>query len=244
MIEASRDASCLIIWAHGWGRSREDFRPFVQSLSQRASHLLLDFPGFGASPLPPGIWGTADYANAMVDIVKAHRNFKKIIWVGHSFGGRVGIQLAARNPELIDGMFLIAGAGLPRKRTMPGKLKYWTRIYTYKTLKNIALILGMNVESLRFKFSSADYKSAGLLRPIFLKLVHEDLSEQARQIKCPVNMIYGAEDKDAPPDIGERLSKLIKNSRFEVLPGHDHFSVLTTGRHLVIKRLSDFMENV
>lgn len=241
---AATGEGCLIVWAHGWSRTREDFRPFVQSLSGRAAHLLLDFPGFGKSPLPTEIWGTEDYAEAMVDILSKHRNFKKIIWVGHSMGGRVGIQLAARHPDLIDGMFLIAGAGLPRKRSLWGKVKYYTRIYTYKTLKNIALVLGMDVEKLRAKFGSADYKSAGLLRPIFLKLVHEDLSDQARQIKCPVSMVYGANDVDAPPDIGERLLKLISGSKLDILPGLDHFTVLTSGRHLVIKRLSDFVEAV
>jgi pimeloyl-ACP methyl ester carboxylesterase len=237
-------APCLIVWGHGWGQNRQTFAPMAQALSQRAAHLLLDFPGFGESPLPQEVWGTAEYADAVANLIAHYRNIKKIIWVGHSFGGRVGIQLAARHPETIDGLFLLASAGLPRRRTFAEKLKYKSRIYTFKLLKRLAPLLGISVDGLRKKFGSADYKSAGALRPLFLAIIREDLSERAQQIACPVHLVYGLNDAETPPDIGERLAKLIPNARLSILPKQDHYSLLEAGRHLVLKRLTDFMEKV
>ena len=81
-----------------------------------AFNILIDFPGFGASPRPRDDWGTAE---SPTRVRCCSSNFPDArIWVGHSFGCRVGIQLAARHGSLIDGLFLVAAAGLPRRRSL------------------------------------------------------------------------------------------------------------------------------
>jgi pimeloyl-ACP methyl ester carboxylesterase len=238
-----KDAGVLIVWGHGWGQSRQSFKPFTESLTQQA-HLLVDFPGFGASPMPSLDWGTAEYADAMAEMIAPLRAGKKIIWAGHSFGGRVGVQLAARRPDLVDGLFLVASSGLPRQRSLLQALKFKGRIYTYKALKKLAPLLGIDTDKLRGRFGSADYKSAGEMRAIFLNTIRENLTDQARQVKCPAYLVYGENDTETPPEIGQRLAKLIPRAEISVLPGQDHYSVLGAGRHLVLKRLSDFMRKL
>jgi pimeloyl-ACP methyl ester carboxylesterase len=237
-------APCLVVWGHGWGQNRAAFKPFAETLSGRAAHLLVDFPGFGASPIPPQNWGTAEYADALAELIRPYRFIKKILYVGHSFGGRIGIQMAARNPDLIDGLFLVASAGLPRKRSLIQRVKMGCRVSAFKTLKHLAPLLGLNVDVLRTKFGSADYRSAGQMRTLFLQIIRENLSEEARQIKCPTQLVYGAADTETPPEIAERLKNLIPDAALTILPGQDHYSVLGDGRHVVIKRLADFMESL
>lgn len=231
-----------LIWAHGWGHDREVFLPLAAALSAQASHLLIDFPGFGASPPPPAPWGTADYADALAAFIAARPSGGKTMWVGHSFGCRVGLQIAARHPDLIDGLFLIAAAGLPRKRSLLEKIHLKGRVYTFKLLRRAAPLLGLDVGRLRQRFGSADYVRAGAMRPVLAKVVAEDLSEVARQVRCPVRLIYGAHDTETPPEIGERLAKLISHAELTILPRLDHYSVLTLGKHQVLKRLRDFLE--
>jgi pimeloyl-ACP methyl ester carboxylesterase len=238
------DASMLIVWGHGWGMNRSSFKPFADTLSGRAAHMLVDFPGFGLSPLPPPEWGTAQVADALAELIRSYRFIKKIVYVGHSYGGRIGIQIASRHPDLIDGLFLVGSAGLPRKRSILKKMEMFVRVYTFKTLKHLALLFGLNVEVLRSKFGSPDYRSAGPLRAIFVKIISENLSEEAGRIKCPVYLVYGRHDTETPPEIGERLKKIIPNATLTILPEQDHYSVLGEGRHVVIKRLADFMESL
>jgi pimeloyl-ACP methyl ester carboxylesterase len=57
-------------------------------------------------------------------------------------------------------------------------------------------------------------------------------------------LVYGADDRETPPEIGERLHRLIPQSRLLVLRGFDHWNVLTEGRHQIAQRLSEFMEQV
>ncbi len=238
------NAPCLVVWGHGWGMNRAAFRPYADTLAGRAAHVLVDFPGFGDSPVPPPHWGTADYADALAGLVRRYRSVKKIIYVGQSFGGRVGIQLAARHPDLVDGLFLVGAHGLIRKRSLWKRLKMGCTVYTFKTLKHLAPVLGLNVDDLRRKFGSADYRNAGAMRSLFLGFIREDLTAQAQQIKCPTQLVYGAGDTETPPEIGERLQKLIPHAVLTVLPDQDHYTVLGSGRHVVVKRVADFMESL
>ena len=103
---------------------------------------------------------------------------------------------------------------------------------------------GPRREALRARFGSADYARAGKLRPILVKAVGEDLSEVARAVRCPAVLVYGDRDSETPPEIGARLNRLMPQSRLIVLRGFDHWSVLTDGRHQIVQRLSEFVEQV
>lgn len=229
------------VWGHGWGQNRHAMADLAQSLTSLGSHVLLDFPGFGQSPKPEDAWTTAEYADLVARYLKANPHDGRTVWLGHSFGGRVGIQLASRHPELIDRLVLIAAAGLQRKRSFAAQAHITSRIYTFKALKRLAPIIGMDVEKLRSRFGSADYKNAGTMREILSNVVREDLSDVARHIACPTRLIYGEKDTETPPEIGERLAKLIANAQLSVLAGQDHYSLLAEGRHQVAKRIRDFM---
>ena len=112
--ESGQKLAPVIVWAHGWGQDHKAFLAMAESLPQAGRHILIDLPGFGQSNIPKETWGTADYADAVASFIK-DQGVSKIIYVGHSFGCRVGLQLAARHPDLIAGLFLMAAAGLPRK---------------------------------------------------------------------------------------------------------------------------------
>src|SRR5579862_818189 len=89
-----------LVWAHGWAHSHLSLLPLAEAMRGRVDSRLVDLPGFGASPPPPGPWGTEDYADAMAGWL-ASLPLRKRVWVGHSFGCRVGLQLAARHPDTV-----------------------------------------------------------------------------------------------------------------------------------------------
>lgn len=229
------------VWAHGWGQNRAAMKPLAQSLFALGTHDFIDFPGFGGSPRPNAAWTTADYADAMQHWIAENGTGQPLVWIGHSFGCRVGIQIAARHPASIDHMLLIAGAGLPRNRSLIDQVNLKSRVYGYKALKRLAPLVGVSQDQLRDKFGSADYKSAGTMRDILVNVVNEDLSAVAQQITCPVHLIYGSNDTETPPEIGHRLEKLITGSELTILDGLDHYTVLSEGRHQVAKRLKSFL---
>ncbi len=230
----------VIIWAHGWGQSHKSFLKLITPFEARARHIALDFPGFGDSLPPPTDWGTEHYADAIASWIK-EQNFGPVLWVGHSFGVRVGLQIAARHPECIKAMSFIAGAGLKRKRSLLKKAYFYCRIKLFKLLKKLVPDSDFKTK-LMGKFGSADYKNAGPMKNIFIRVVNEDLTPQAEAVQCPVKLIYGREDSETPPEFGERFSRLIKHSELFLLDGQDHYTVLGDGRHQVIKILDSFIK--
>jgi pimeloyl-ACP methyl ester carboxylesterase len=237
-----REGAIHVIWGHGWGQSSAALLPLAESLGRFAYSSLIDFPGFGNSPLPPQSWGTADYADAVAEWLK-NTSRGSCVWVGHSFGGRVGIQLASRHPGLLSGMVLIAGAGLPRRRSLREQLRVLCRRYAFKAAK-LVVAEGPRLEMLRARFGSSDYRAAGALRPIFTRVVNEDLTTVARTVQCPVLLLYGDMDRDTPPEIGERLHRALPNSKLIVLQGFDHHTILLEGRHQVLRQVLGFLEGI
>ncbi len=231
-----------LVWAHGWMHSHSTLLPMAQSMEKVCSNLLLDFPGFGNSPPPTEVWGTRQYADHVAAWLKTIP-CRKRIWIGHSFGCRVGIQLASAYPELVDGLFLIAAAGLPPVRSLPQRIKIKFKVYCYKVLK-MTVALGLSQEWLTRRFGSQDYINAGEMRPIFIKTISEDLTETAKLVQCPVRLIYGINDTETPPGIGKRFEKLIPNASLALLPRYDHISILMEGRHQVLHQLASFIEKV
>ncbi len=238
----SAAGSVELIWAHGWGATHAALLPLAQAMRRAARSTLIDLPGFGASPVPPAPWGTADYADAMAEWLGSLPPARRI-WVAHSFGCRVGLQLAARHPETLGGLFLIAAAGLPPQRTPWARARVAARRWAFRLARQFTAE-GAARDRLRALFGSADYRSAGPLRPILVTAVGEDLTAVAGTVRVPAVLVYGDQDRETPPEMGMRLNRLMPQSRLYVLRGFDHGSLLTDGRHLIIQRLSEFMEQL
>ena len=104
-----------VLALHGW---RRDHRDFDGVLASGLDAVALDLPGFGSTPPPPTAWGSPEYADAVaavLDEMQAH-----VVVVGHSFGGRVAVHLAADHPEQIAGLVL-SGAPLHRPTRRPAE---------------------------------------------------------------------------------------------------------------------------
>ena len=232
-----------LIWAHGWGHTHRNMLSLAKPMQRTAGSVLVDLPGFGASPAPVEAWSTADYADAIAEWLGSEPQERRV-WIGHSFGCRVGLQLAARHPALLDGLFLIAAAGLPPRRALSARLRVAARRWAFRFARAVTPE-GPARDRLRARFGSADYRAAGpLLRSILVKAVSEDLSEVARAVRIPVTLLVGDRDRDTPPELSERFHRLIPQSRLVVLRGFDHFSVLTEGRHQIVQRLAEFVEQL
>jgi pimeloyl-ACP methyl ester carboxylesterase len=231
-----------LIWAHGWGQTHEALLPLAQAMRRSARSTLIDFPGFGASPVPPAPWSTADYADAMAEWLGGLPPARRI-WIAHSFGCRVGLQLAARHPATLAGLFLVAAAGLPPRRTPWVRVRVAARRWAFRVARQFTRE-GLARDRLRARFGSADYRAAGPLRPILVKAVAEDLTAIAGAVRVPAVLVYGDQDRETPPEMGARLNRLMPQSRLYVLRGFDHWSLLSDGRHLIIQRLGELLELV
>ena len=234
LVQIGDPSKPAVIFGHGWGRTYRDFIPVAEALAPGASSYLIDFPGFGDTPRPDETWGTPDYAVHIADYLKSQHGLSEFIWVGHSFGGRVGMRIAVRQPDLIQHLVLVASAGVPRTRSALQKLKGRRRGLEFKVRKSMAKG-DAELQALEQQYGSVDYihsREIGM-RDIFVKTVNEDQTDELAQIKCPTTLIYGGKDNDTPVEVGQKLADGITESRLIVCPHYDHISILDRGRHQI-----------
>lgn len=200
-----------VVALHGWARSGADFAPIVAGLDAVAPHL----PGFGTTDAPPAAWGSADYAELVADAI---RPFAPVVILGHSFGGRVAVRLAAKYPELVKALVL---TGVPLVRLAPrAKPKLSFRVV--RAMARARILPASVLEKQRRKHGSADYNAAqGIMREILVKVVNEDYRDDLAAITAPTRMVWGEHDSSAPADAGRAAAELLGAS-FTVVAGEGH----------------------
>ena len=200
-----------VLALHGWGRSRADLLPAVQGVDA----LVPDLPGFGASPPPPTAWGSRDYAEQLAPLLTDGR------WtvMGHSFGGRVAVQLAAGWPDLVSGVVL---TGVPLlKAPTTGSPPLAFRLA--KKAHRLGLLSDARMEAERRKRGSADYRSAqGVMRDCLVRLVNEDYRDLLPGVSAPVQMVWGAGDTAAPLAMAREAQGLIPRVELTVSETSGH----------------------
>ena len=224
-IEEGVGADVLLL--HGWGANIKTMQPIVDILKKQFRVLALDLPGFGESDMPFKAWNSFDYA----DIVKKFIDFlslKDIILIGHSHGGRVSVILSSMYQNMVKKLILIDSAGIIAKRS----LKYYYKVYKYKVLKKLYLLVYRNNDSkLRNfykKFGSEDYKNADneIIRQTLVKVLHDNIENHLIKIKAPTLIVWGENDTDTPIYMAKKLNKKIPDSGLVILDGAGHYSYL------------------
>ena len=200
-----------VLALHGWGRGRADLLPAVVGVDA----LVPDLPGFGASPPPPVGWGSREFAEQLAPLLAEGG------WtvVGHSFGGRIAVQLAAGWPELLSGVVL-TGVPLLRRATS-GRAPLGFRVV--KRLNRLGVLSDTRLEAERRKRGSADYRAAqGVMRDCLVRLVNEDYRDLLGGIATPVSMVWGSADTAAPLDMAREAQALFGSATLTVSPTSGH----------------------
>jgi pimeloyl-ACP methyl ester carboxylesterase len=204
----------------GWARTHRDFNAVFDGLDAVA----LDLPGFGASPPPPDPWGAAGYAAAVAPVLEEMA--RPVVVVGHSFGGRVAVQLAVLRPESVAALVL---TGVPLLRRPGGGSRKPALAYRVgRALHRRGLVGERAMEGLRRRFGSADYRAAeGVMRQVLVRVVNETYEEELAAIACPTALVWGDDDGDVPLEVAERARSLLADATLTVVPGAGHLTPLT-----------------
>lgn len=144
--------------------------------------------------------------------------------IGHSFGGRVAVALAASHPELVRGLIL---TGVPLLRRADARRPSWS----YRALRlahRVRLVSDERMEAIRRNRGSADYRAAeGVMRDVLVAVVNESYETEMAGLSVPVDLVWGALDVDTPVEVATRAAALMDDAGvdvdLEVVGGAGHF---------------------
>jgi pimeloyl-ACP methyl ester carboxylesterase len=215
-----------VLALHGWARTHRDFDAVLQTDGVAAGDLpavALDLPGFGATPPPAEPWGTARYAEAVVPVLDEMSS--PVVVLGHSFGGRVAVQLAAAHPDRVSALVL-TGVPLLRPPGRPARPAVSYRLV--RTLHRAHLVSPARLEAARQRHGSADYRAArGVMRQVLVKIVAEHYEEQLAVLGCPVRLVWGDDDSEVPLATAQSALGLLADAELTVCAGAGHMTPLS-----------------
>ena len=204
-----------VLALHGWRRSHRDFARVLDGLDA----LAVDLPGFGSTPEPAAPWGSAEYAAALAPLLDEVA--LPAVVLGHSFGGRVAVHLAASRPEAVKALVL---TGVPLRR-IGGASKPALSYRLARALNRRRLVSDARMDALREQHGSEDYRAAkGVMRDVFVRVVNESYEEELRRIRCPVELVWGSDDTAAPLAVAKWAADVLADAKLTVVDGAGHMT--------------------
>jgi len=186
--------------------------------SQGYNVLSVDLPGHGNSEGPSlkSIKEISDWIKSLMNIL----NISKIIIVGHSQGSLVGIDFAARYPNLLNSLVLVAGSyKMPVNQDLidlaeAGDEKAITLMMKWGYEGSKAFIGGNPVK--KIINSSREIREV-LAVDLNACNNYNDGAEFLKKINCPTLCIFGELDKMVPVKAGLKMAEQIKNSETKTI---------------------------
>lgn len=210
-------ADITIVLLHGWGQNIEMMNPIGKNYLKYFNILTVDLPGFGESSEPTSCWDVFEYVECIKKLVD-YLDLKKIILIGHSFGGKLSLVYASLYK--VEKLVCLASPYCKELKKLPLKTKI------YKLVKKIPG-LGWLAKIMRNRAGSVDYRNASeIMKGVLVKSVNLDLTENVKKIKCPTLLVWGSLDTAVPLTRAYELEKLINDSGVVVYEGATHYAYL------------------
>ena len=212
-----------------WGTTLEIYDSIARILSPAYRVVQLDLPGFGGSSEPREPWDVSAYCRFFEKFMK-ELSIEAAHLIGHSYGGRMIIKLAAEGSSFSIGkLVLIDSAGVVPKKSLKTRMK----IRCYKLGKGILtskLVYGLipdTIDDWMKQQGSADYRAASpMMRQCLVRAVNEDLTHLMPQVKNDALLIWGTADTDTPLKDGETMERLMPGAALVPIEGAGHYSFL------------------
>lgn len=232
-----------VILLHGFGGAMWQWEYQQATLAARYRVIALDLLGSGWSDKP-------DIEYTPTQLVKSLRGvmdglgIHRAALIGNSMGAGVAIGMALSYPERVDRLVLVAG--LPDhirnkltsplvKRAVESRAPVWLvslgnwlagRGLTVTVLSEMVHDAGLLTPAV-IERSYRNRKCPGMIPPLLaltrnLPLWEDGFARRLHEITQPTLVLWGAEDRVFPPQVGRDLAKVIPRSSFVLIPEAGH----------------------
>ena len=197
-----------VVLVHGLGTSGAWWSPSIPGLARHHRLLVVDLVGFGASRGQPfRLEAAAGQLGAWADEI----GLERAAFVGHSMGGLVVADLAARRPELVERLVLVDSAGLALPQRVSGHLRNVLHGGRFLPLRAFPVAVLCALQCGPLTIARAAHQ-----------VLATDLGDRLGSITAPTLVVWGARDRLLPPDFGRRVAAAIPGSRFVSIEDAGH----------------------
>ena len=221
----------VLLFLHGIGGDAESFRPQLDGLSRKRTVMAWNMPGYGGSePLDDLTFGAlADRLAVFLDGLA----IDSLHLAGQSIGGMIATEFALRHPDRVKSLILMATTSAFGGRDdcfsrefLKARLEPLENGRTMSDLARefVPQIMGPSAgrEAVNSAIGSMGRVGSEAYRKVISCLVTFDRRNDMETLSCPVCLIAGSEDRNAPARTMERMAAKIVGSEFHVIEGAGH----------------------
>jgi len=231
-IEGDKHSLPLVL-LHGFCEDQSVWAPLKPLLKTR-DLLFMDLPGFGDSALPknPDI---PEYAKALWTVLEVE-SIERCVLVGHSMGGYVALEFAARWPERLAGLGLFhAHPFADNEERKTARLRGIETLQAGKRDLYVAQLfpnlfapdfLSSHAETINHLIAQGRNQSAeGITAALQAMMNRRDHQHTLSEINCPVLFLLGARDTLVPLELALKAALLPSISDLQILPEAAHMAM-------------------
>ena len=217
-----------LVFVHYWGGSADTWTGVINNLHPGPATVRFDQRGWGTSKALPGPYGLDQLADDLLRVTGMCVPGPFVL-VGHSMGGKVGQLAAARCPQGLAGLFLVAPApayppaivteeyrqGLSHAYDSPESVGHALE----HVLTATALPAPVRASVIRDSLTAG----AEARREWPLHGTARDITPEAREIEVPTAVLVGEKDRVEPPHVlRDHLLPHVPHATLTVVPGAGH----------------------
>lgn len=215
-----------LVLLHSWGTSAREWDAVRAALE--TDSVALDLSGFGDAPPRLDEPTVSDYAD---DVLREVRDLGGFVLVGHSMGGKVAQAIAARRPEGLVGLVLVAPSPLSPEPMEPEERERLLRSHGVRAEmeRTADAVVATTLDTETREDVIDDYlRVAPSAWRGWLEIgSREDLSELAGETETPTLVLVGESDPVMARDMLQReVVDRIRGARLEVIPDSGHLMPL------------------
>ncbi len=207
-----------LILVHGLSASTLWWRRNITALARQYRVYLLDLPGFGSMRRLYYRFVLDDMADWLLAWMEA-MGIGQAYLIGHSMGGYICLHVAAREPEKVRRLVLVAPAGVPHKKNMFGYVFPLALAVYYATPTFLPILFFDALRTGPLTFISATRN-----------LLSRDLRDTLKTITVPTLLVWGVNDALVPASFAPLFQQEIANSRLLLLDKAGHVAMYDAAR--------------
>jgi pimeloyl-ACP methyl ester carboxylesterase len=212
-----------VLWLHGLMGEMDHWEATLEALQGVCRPLALALP-FLDPRLGVSVPELAGYVKGFLDAIE----LPAAVVGGNSLGGHLALALALAHPDRVTGLVLTGSSGLLERGFTRGVPHRPTSAYVRDRMEEVfhdpALVTPEWVERIRGIVTTRDL--ARRLVQVAGAARRHNLGDRLPEVRVPVLLVWGRDDRITPPEAGARFHALLPDSELVVLPRCGHAPML------------------
>ncbi len=200
-----------LVMLHGLLGDVSNFQGVFEYFSENGYKVIIPhLPIYTLPIINTNVKNLVKYTKDLID----YKGFKEVVLFGNSLGGHVALYFTKQYPEMIKALVLTGSSGLYEKSLGNTYPKRGDKEYIRKKVEEVFYDPSVATDELVEYIIDTVNDRSKVIRTLALakSAIRHNMADDLPNMKVPVCLIWGRNDKVTPPDVADEFHKLLPDS--------------------------------